>query len=259
MNKEDFKLKIMRQIKDPDSALSCLLRTKARRGRIKSLSRNICSSNVFLAASEFNTLVNLIFVPELVFDKDMGSVIPVDPGAHNVLFTDMHDPYYDGFMSFLDISNKAALSKIRFIEECIIEATHKPNTLSFGLRSFYVSHEDYEFYRVHDEPAMFESVDFDVANLSFSSGYDKPIKVWGGLQRNSNNGYNPYYLEYFSPIIKEVPLLSDELKDEILRRVANNYTTAWVSVGAETRLSEITESLRLTLLDQRLEQLLSAA
>ena len=106
---------------------------------------------------------------------------------------------------------------------------------------------------------MFESVDFDVANLSFSSGYDKTIRAWGEFHRNSNNGHTSNYLEYFSPIIKEVPLLSDELKDEILRRVANNYTTAWVSVGVETRLSEITESLRLTLLDQRLEQLLSAA
>lgn len=258
MNKEDVKHKIMRQVKDPDSALHYLLNLQQKIRALNWSSGNIDACNVSLNVSQFDMIVDFTFTPEFFNDDDANVSVPMGAGACHVLFSDTKDAYDDGLTTHLNISNKAALSKLNFIEECIEESTTKPNTLSFGLRSFNLSHDDYEFYRVYKHPA-FHTVDLDVANMTFASNYEKTVSLWGEYRRNSNNVHMPHYLEYFVPMIKEVSLLPESLKNKIVRLVPDRSTISWFNPLADSRLSEITEFIKFIAINQRLDLLLSAS
>lgn len=68
----------------------------------------------------------------------------------------------------MNISDKGALVKITRHEQFISESPLTPNIIDFGYRSFRVSHEDYEFYRIINESSV-DTIQYDLATKSFSS------------------------------------------------------------------------------------------
>lgn len=159
MTTEEFKAKITKQFKDPGSILSSLLCSKDSLGTYSTSRRNIESLNHAFWAKDYGFTLQLRW-DATAKPHDDNVQFCRDDGAHNLRFASMNSPLY------VDITDNSVLKGLVFYEESVKPSDSIPNGISFGLRSFRIRHQDYEYI-----PTMVGEVQgtivYDLVNKKF--------------------------------------------------------------------------------------------
>lgn len=240
--RNEFKLKIISQLKNPYFGLNCLLSKQIAENRITYSRRNVAPSNFKMVASEFDLTLNFIFDESL--QNNYGTSLPVEDGAHHVVFDD-----YDGDDTVLDISNPDELGRIVFFEEVILPSFRGDNVIVMGLREYRIELSDnYEFCRMCNTDDIIEPITFDLNELTFDNDVEEKIGAWNYLWSTSYIQNNCVYLEHFItdnryndlvPLI-QASKLTQEHKDKFLNFLGGR----WMNHADTTRMSCIAGFLK---------------
>lgn len=229
----DFKLKIIRQIKDSSSALTDLVVASAKREH---------GDRAELFASEFNILIKLSR-HEVPFPKPTSPFFRYLCGeAYSLVF---NDDVIDFNYAF-DLSDKDISKHFEFGEEVIIPSQTNPNALTFGVRSFRVTHEDYEFKRVYHE-GVISSIDFDLTALTFLGDIQQKLDEWyedlNEIYPENEMSFIEYYLDEGRKTELEKYFKSCNLNNETQDMLFDFLSKECEISGIDTRLGDVVRNI----------------
>lgn len=169
--KNEFKLKIIRQLKDPYSAFNYLLGK-----REHSMSEHPCktiarTSDYAVAASEFGLKLKFIWDDSIPYVEEAETLFSRGNGGHNVIFTQEYDP------TLVDISENNSMERVTILEEFIEPSESNSDSITLGFRTFYIGHDNHEYNARYDETDFDGSIEFNLSTLTFTDKDGEPVAL----------------------------------------------------------------------------------
>lgn len=181
MNIEEFKYRIVSQLRDRSSAFSLLLcrgdydlKIFMSRGLNPKKANNFQRQDVFLCASEFGVSMRFVWDANLSYGDN--EIFP--KGGHHVIFS-------EGFNTgnHLDISSLEELDRLTFFKE---ELEYFKNNIVFVVHQFGIRHVDYIFEKA-EVAWKSPTVMFNTTTLSFVSNRLEGVAAWNAIRKECLN------------------------------------------------------------------------
>lgn len=185
----EFKLKILRQLKDRDSALNTFLSKLDPEDT--DYGDLVPKCNHLLRVPEFNMELEFTWDESISYERSDTLKFNHGNGGHHVAFSKMSDDSLG-----LDISEIGYIKTLPFFEEVIIPSVTNPNAITLGIMPFRITHEAYEFERLPNFN-IFKSIDFSLTTLDFLGDIRQKIEEWNELLEDSWEDNEMTYIQYF--------------------------------------------------------------
>lgn len=210
----EFKLKIIAQLKDTDSVLYDLLSDGQLNG---SRMHNMSNNNVYFYASEFGLCIDFVHNDsyQLLPPKNSVDVLGAASGVDVIFYKGERNGRRDfssrddGERLFISVESLEVEELLDFGDDGTTKRIH----LAFDCKTYEIRHKDYVFYRDELCSRHETKIYFSLDDLEFGSNKDEVINQWEGLKHLDREDENHFYMPY---------ICKQEDKD-IIRNLLSQY------------------------------------